>query len=103
MSETDDVKEGPPSRAELEEEPGWQKVETTDEEESWFQIVSLFTNHKPSEDQVDRMEVLRIHARVLMREIRSSCPSKRAESSFADQRLREAIMWGNSAIVLENT
>lgn len=111
MSATDDVQEGEPSRAELlaesdvlgrerEEESTFDIVDPDGAMEDWNRVVAMFTYHKPTEDQVARMELLRIHARVLMREIFGCCPAS-PDKAAAVKKLREAIMWANVSIVLE--
>lgn len=100
MSATDDVQEGPPSRRELEADSKFDIVDPDGAMEDWNRVVAMFTYHKPTQDQVDGMELLRIHARVLMREILGCCPAGN-EKALAEQKLREAIMWANASIVLE--
>ncbi len=100
MSASDDVQEGPPSRRELEEEPRRDIVDPDGAMADWERVVAMFTYHKPSEGQVNRMGLLRMHARVLMREILGSCPVG-LERAAAVERLREAIMWANASVVLE--
>lgn len=98
MSATDDVQEGEPSRRELEQDHDI--VDPEGAMEDWNRVVAMFTYHKPTQGQVDGMELLRIHARVLMREILGCCPPGN-EKALAVERLREAIMWANASIVLE--
>lgn len=99
MSDTDDVQEGEPSRRELEQD-GFDIVDPDGAMEDWNNIVAMFTYHKPTDDQVGRMDLLRIHARVLMREIFGCCPAS-PDKAAAVKKLREAIMWANASIVLE--
>jgi hypothetical protein len=84
----------------MEAEPKFDIVDPDGAMADWNRIVAMFTYHKPSEDQVERMEVLRIHARVLMREVLDSCPDN-PERFTAVQKLRETIMWANASIVLD--
>lgn len=98
MSASDDVQEGPPSRRELEKD--FDIVDPDGAMKDWDRVVAMFTYHKPSEGQVNRMELFRMHARVLMREILGSCPVG-VERAAAVERLRETIMWANASIMFE--
>jgi hypothetical protein len=63
------------------------------------QIDNIFTYHAPKNDQTERYERLRSHARNLAREIQRCCPESR-EKSLAITNLQQAIMFANASIAI---
>lgn len=60
-------------------------------------IHNIFTYHPPNSQQTVRYEQLREEARELAESINKMCPDSH-EKALALDKLREAIMWANSAI-----
>lgn len=64
-------------------------------------IQEMFVYHPPQDNQVSRYQELREAGKLLAFQIVSATPEGR-EQSLAITKLREAIMWTNAAIALEN-
>ena len=64
-------------------------------------IETNFTYHAPSENQVDRYNVLREKAKELAYAIDERCPSSR-EKSLAMTNLEQAVMWANASIARQH-
>lgn len=63
------------------------------------ELNKAFTYHPPKGDQVDRYQLLREMGHNLALAIHKECPASR-EQSLALTKLREAIMWANAAIAI---
>ena len=63
------------------------------------EIECAFTHHIPFGSQQTRYEYLRENAKILAQCISDSCPDSR-EKSLAFTRLREAAMWANASIAI---
>lgn len=63
------------------------------------EIVKMFTYREPVDDQVDWYRRIREDARLLANTINAMAPEC-DEKSFAITKLREAVMWANAAIAL---
>jgi len=63
------------------------------------QLAKQFTYHKPHGDQPARYENIRCHAGALAEVILNSVPDSR-EKSLAFTKLKEAVMWANAAIAI---
>lgn len=59
----------------------------------------LFSYHAPKEDQPKRYELLRESAKELARTIVVNCPESE-EQTLAINYLRQAVMWANASIAL---
>lgn len=64
-----------------------------------FSLVEAFTYHKPHTDQPARYEEIRSMALQLARVINHSCPDS-TEKLVAIRKLREATMWANASIAI---
>ncbi len=62
----------------------------------------LFDAHALNEEQQQSVQQLRQHCKVLAQLIDEACPAG-PEKSVAIKRLRECLMWANSAIALDIT
>jgi hypothetical protein len=65
-------------------------------------IENNFTYHAPSDNQVDRYELLRGKAKELAHAIDERCPDSR-EKSLALTNLEQAIFWANASIARNKT
>jgi hypothetical protein len=59
--------------------------------------LNQYTYHRPSDDQVSRMQELRNKASALAATLDSLCPPSR-ELSIAHTNLEQMVMWANAAI-----
>ena len=62
-------------------------------------IANYFTYHPPKDGQQEKYEDLREEAKTLTIKINNLCPESR-EKSLAVTKLREAIMWANASIAV---
>ena len=60
-------------------------------------IKNSFTYHAPDDDQKERYESIREHAKDFAFLIEEFCPESR-ERSLAMTKLEECVMWANAAI-----
>lgn len=63
------------------------------------EIEHVFTYHAPKNDQPARYEAIRLMAKTMADCILSACPDSR-ERSLAFTKLREAVMWANASIAI---
>jgi hypothetical protein len=63
------------------------------------EIENVFTYHAPKGDQTDRYQELREESKTLALMIEDKCPDSR-EKSLAMTKLREAVMWANASIAI---
>lgn len=68
-------------------------------EELTSSLAASFTNHKPTEEQIEAIENIRYYADVLCSAIDSLTPHSR-EASLAKTHLEETVMWAVKSIVL---
>lgn len=66
------------------------------------QIESIFTYHRPINDQPKRYEEIRNEAKSFALLIDSHCPASR-EKSLAITSLQQTVMWANAAIAINET
>lgn len=64
-------------------------------------VEQVFSYHKPHGDQASRYIIIREHAKKTAQAILSCCP-RSADRSAALRCLREAVMWANASIALED-
>lgn len=64
------------------------------------EALSTFDHHKPSDEQVDRIQVVRASAKVFAAAVWEVCPNS-ADRTVAIRYIHEAMMTANKAIVLE--
>jgi hypothetical protein len=74
-------------------------VDYADEAAAVAAISSQFTHHPPFGDQAERYVTIREWGRETALAIIKMCPSSR-ERDTAIERLREAIMWANASIAV---
>jgi hypothetical protein len=63
------------------------------------EIDAAFTYHKPEGNQTERYQDVRAECKALAESIQELCPDSR-EKSLALTKLRETMMWANSAIAI---
>lgn len=63
------------------------------------EIDNVFQYHAPKGDQTERYETLRGTAKSFALQIEKMCPDSR-EKSLAMTKLREAVMWANASIAI---
>lgn len=64
-----------------------------------FELENIFTYHAPHGDQTERYGELRAAAKAFAELVVTRCPESR-ERSIALTRVREAIMWANASIAI---
>jgi len=65
-------------------------------------VEEWFTYHRPDENQVNRMMVVRACAKVLAQAILTCCPPG-PDQSAAIRKVREAVMTANAGIVCDDS
>jgi hypothetical protein len=66
------------------------------------ELLKRFTYHPPHDDQVNRYQDIREHARAFAVLLDRHCPDSR-EKSLALTALEEAVMWANASIARNET
>ena len=60
----------------------------------------MFTYHRPTDEQVQELKIIRMAGKALARAIKQNCPLCE-DTDAAIEKTREAVMFANASIVLD--